>query len=262
VPVEATVRDNWWSNGPTGPCGPDSEIFVWTGDGLPTGTPSSDSRWVEVWNHVTMRYHRYDDGRLEPLRQHNVDTGMGLERLLMVLQGKQSVYECDVFEPWVETIPRLWELDETSLRVVVDHLRSSIVIVGDGVLPSNSGRGYVLRRLIRRTLTSLWRGDLSGAVAGDTVPGNTVPGNTVADLPTDLVEDTLGRFGQAQSCDVGRVRGVLRDEEQRFSALLRRGREVVSRRLRRGELDEDGFRFLHETHGLPRELVELLLTTH
>src|SRR5262252_10433937 len=92
VPAELTTQDNWWSNGPVGPCGPDSEIFVWTGTGPPQGTPSSDERWMELWNHVTMRYQRHGDGSLEPLAQSNVDTGMGLERLLMVLQGRTSVF--------------------------------------------------------------------------------------------------------------------------------------------------------------------------
>jgi len=87
VAVELTTHDNWWSNGPTGPCGPDSEIFVWTGDGPPQGTPGTDGRWMELWNHVTMCYRRHADGSLEPLPQRNVDTGMGLERLLMVLQA-------------------------------------------------------------------------------------------------------------------------------------------------------------------------------
>ena len=88
VPVELTTEDNWWSNGPTGPCGPDSEIFVWTGDGPPQGTPGTDERWMELWNHVTMRYRRHADGSLEPLPQRSVDTGMGLERLLMVAAGQ------------------------------------------------------------------------------------------------------------------------------------------------------------------------------
>ena len=109
--------------------------------------------------------------------------------------------------------------------------------------PSNTGRGYVLRRLIRRTLTTLWRGD---------------PSRTVTDLPPVLVEDTLSRLGQ--SSDGGQVYDVLRDEERRFSGLLERGRQEVSRRLRRGSLDEDDYRSLHETHGLPRELVDNLLT--
>src|SRR6266542_3163073 len=124
VPVELTREENWWSNGPTGPCGPDSEIFVWTGDPPPQGTPGTDRRWVEVWNHVMMRYRRHDDGSLQPLSQSNVDTGMGLERMLTVLQNKPSVFECDVFEPWVPTIRELWHLDGPSLHLVCDHLRS------------------------------------------------------------------------------------------------------------------------------------------
>ncbi|MGD0603665.1 MAG: alanine--tRNA ligase-related protein [Streptosporangiaceae bacterium] len=90
IPVELTTGDNWWSNGPTGPCGPDSEIFAWTGDGTPQGTPGTDERWMELWNHVTMRYRRHPDGSLEPLPQPSVDTGMGLERLLMVVQGQRG----------------------------------------------------------------------------------------------------------------------------------------------------------------------------
>jgi alanyl-tRNA synthetase len=245
VPVEPTVEDNWWSNGPVGPCGTDTEIFVWTGDGPPNGTPTGDPRWVEVWNHVTMRYRRDEDGSLEPLQQISVDTGLGLERLLTILQRKDSVFECDVFVPWETTVSRLWTLDERSSRIVIDHLRSSIVVIGDGVSPSNTGRGYVLRRLLRRTLTDLWRGD---------------PSRTLTDLPPMLVEDTLSRFGQ--QLDLGRVRDVLRDEERRFSGLLERGRQEVSRRLRRGGggLGENDYRDLHETHGLPRELVDNLLT--
>ncbi|MDH6220746.1 alanyl-tRNA synthetase [Streptomyces pseudovenezuelae] len=149
VPVELTGDDNWWSNGPVGICGPDSEIFVWTGDVPPRRTPTTDPRWVEVWNHVQLRYHRHEDGTLEPLRQPGVDTGMGLERLVTVLQGRREVYETDLFEPWMRTIPSLWDLDERSTRLVCDHLRSSLVVIGDGVRPSNTGRGYVLRRLIR-----------------------------------------------------------------------------------------------------------------
>ena len=117
VPVEQTTRDNWWSNGPVGPCGPDSEMFVWTGDGPPQGTPGSDEGWMELWNHVTMRYRRHADGGLEPLPQRGVDTGMGLERLLMVLEGKPSVFEADVFEPWLSTLPGLWQPDQRSLRL-------------------------------------------------------------------------------------------------------------------------------------------------
>jgi alanyl-tRNA synthetase len=241
LPIELTIEDNWWSNGPTGPCGPDSEIFVWTGDGPPTGPPSTDPRWIEVWNHVSMRYRRLPDGSLLPLEQSNVDTGMGLERMLTVLQGRRSVFHTDVFAPWMSVVPRLWpDLDLRSERLVVDHLRSSVAVLGDGVRPSNTGRGYVLRRLIRRSLTALWRDD---------------PTRSVCDLPTGPVEHTLDHF--RQDVDPVVVRRTLHDEERRFRSLLERGRDVVSRhRSRSGEpLREHDFRYLHDTHGLPRELV-------
>ena len=241
VPVELTTDDNWWSNGPSGPCGPDSEIFVWTGDGPPQGTPGTDGRWMELWNHVTMRYRRHDDGSLEPLRQRSVDTGMGLERLLMVVQGKPSVYDCDVFEPWTRTLPGVWPT--RSPRLLTDHLRSSVVIIGDGVRPSNSGRGYVLRRLLRRVLTTLWREDRSWSLE---------------QLPTALIEHTLTQFGQEP--DIVRVREALREEEQRFGGLLDRGHQVLARFDPGRPLTEKDLAYLHETHGLPPELVRELLT--
>ncbi|WP_328675949.1 alanine--tRNA ligase-related protein [Streptomyces sp. NBC_00343] len=242
LPVESTGDENWWSNGPVGPCGPDSEIFYWTGDGPPEGSPTTDSRWVEIWNHVHMRLERGEDGGLVPLRQVNVDTGMGLERLVSVLQGGRSVYETDLFEPWMRILPTLWVLDDHSMRVVVDHLRSSMAVIGDGVRPSNTGRGYVLRRLIRRLLTSLWRDD---------------PSRTVSDLPVELVGRTLDHF--RQSLEVDTVREVLLDEERRFSHLLERGRRVLSRPEFRGPLSEEDYLYLHDTHGLPREWVAGLL---
>ncbi|WP_042441956.1 alanine--tRNA ligase-related protein [Streptacidiphilus jiangxiensis] len=239
VPVELTVEDNWWSNGPTGPCGPDSEIFLWTGDGPPQSTPTGDERWVEIWNHVMMRHRRLDDGSLVPLPQRNVDTGLGLERLSSLLQGRRSVFDCDVFDPWRRLLPPLWPLgDDSSLRLVGDHLRSSVVVIGDGVRPSNTGRGYVLRRLVRRVLTVLWREH---------------PSRTLGDLPEELVRHTLDRF--RQDVDPGVVLGVLREEERRFVSLLERGRRILSRPRFRGPLGEEDFHHLHDTHGLPRELV-------
>ncbi|MEU6818981.1 alanine--tRNA ligase-related protein [Streptomyces atriruber] len=239
VPMELTVEDNWWSNGPTGPCGPDSEIFLWTGDTPPRSTPTQDDRWVEMWNHVTMRYRKLDDGSLVPLPQRNVDTGLGLERLVSTLQGKSSVFECDVFDPWRRLVPGLWPLDESSLRLVCDHLRSAVVVVGDGVRPGNTGRGYVLRRLVRRLLTVLWRDE----------PGS--PG--LGDLPDDLIRHTLDHF--RQDMDPVDVRVILLDEEQRFRRLLERGRRILAQPRFRGPLDEEHLHYLHDTHGLPRDLV-------
>src|SRR5260370_15065605 len=134
---------------------------------------------------------------------------MGLEGLLMVLEGQSSVLRCDIFEPWMSTLPGLWQPDERSLRILADHLRASIVIIADGVRPSNTGRGYVLRRLLRRALTILWRDDGT---------------RSLRDLPDPLIQDTLSRFGQ-DNCT---VRDVLQEEEQRFARLLSRGRKVLA----------------------------------
>jgi alanyl-tRNA synthetase len=238
VPVEPLGEDNWWSNGPTGPCGPDSEIFIWTGDGPPTGTPSTDARWVEVWNHVMMRFRRHPDDTLTPLEQPSVDTGMGLERMAMILQGHSSVFDIDVFEPWTRTVTSLW----SPSRLVYDHLRASVVVIGDGVHPSNTGRGYVLRRLVRRVLTTLWRDD---------------PSRTLLDLPTDPIAATVDHHGLP--VDPLYIHDVLVYEERRFNALLRRGRPLIERLLRRGPLTDDDLHYLHDTHGIPRDLVEEIL---
>ena len=188
-----------------------------------------------------LRYRRLGDGTLVPLPRPCVDTGMGLERLVTILQGQDSVFGCDLLRPWTGTIGRLWPLDETSSRLVTDHLRSSVVVIGDGVTPSSSGRGYVLRRLVRRTLTALWRDD---------------PSRTLSDLPPELVQETLDHFGQLSGRE--QVIGVLLGEECRFRDLLDRGRRVLSRRDG-GPLTEEELRYLHETHGLPREFVPAML---
>jgi alanyl-tRNA synthetase len=245
LPVELLgPEDNWWSNGPTGPCGPDSEIHVWTGDGPPSGTPSTDDRWLELWNHVTMRYERHSDGSLTPLSEPDVDTGMGLERLLMVSQHAPSVYETDLFAPWLPVLLSLWRPDPRSLRILTDHLRSAIVVIADGVRPSSSGRGYVLRRLLRRALMALWRGDGGSSL-------------TLGDLPSDLVQHTADRFGQV--IEPSLVTDVLTAEERKFRELVGRSRPLLRRLYPSGTLTEQDYEFLRDTHGLPRELATELL---
>ncbi|MFE9497463.1 alanine--tRNA ligase-related protein [Streptomyces collinus] len=242
VPVELTGEDNWWSNGPVGPCGPDSEVFLWTGDTPPISTPTRDDRWVEVWNHVMMRHRRLPDGSLVPLPQRNIDTGLGVERLASLLQGGSSVFDCDVFDPWRRHVPSLWPLDEPSLRLVMDHLRSAVVVIGDGVRPAGTGRGYVLRRLLRRVLTVLWRDD---------------PSRSLGDLPDEPVTHALDHFRQRR--DTADVRRVLLEEEHRFGRLLRRGQQVLARPRFRGPLSDEDLHYLHDTHGLPRDLVLTIL---
>ena len=234
------ITENWWT-GPDGMCGPDSEMFVWTGDSDPEGNPSTDERWVEVWNHVSMRY-RENDGGLVELPQRFVDTGMGLERTLMVLQGVDSVYDTDLFTSWRLELDRLWRPDSTRRRLLSDHLRSVTVMCSDGVRPSNTGRGYVLRRLIRRTLTELWDD------GGD---------RTLGDLPGSPFGSTLELMDLRGGVPV--VRDILLSEERRFRSLIDRGRPLVERELRRGPLGEPELHYLHDTHGLPRDLVLSLI---
>jgi alanyl-tRNA synthetase len=246
VPVERLgAEDNWWSNGPTGPCGPDSEIHIWTGDGPPSGTPGTDRRWLELWNHVTLRYERHPDGGLTPLTQPSIDTGMGLERLLMVSQRVGSVYETDVFTPWLSVLPSLWRPDPQSVRILSDHLRSAIVVIADGVRPSSTGRGYVLRRLLRQSLLTLWRGDGGSSL-------------TLGDLPVDLVSHTTGQFGQV--IEPSLVSEVLTGEERKFRDLVSRGRPLLKRLYPSGQLTEQDYDFLRDTHGLPMDLVAELLS--
>lgn len=235
--------DNWWSNGPTGLCGPDSELFVWTGPGDPSGRPGIDDGWLEVWNHVSMTYWREEGGRLRELSRRCVDTGMGLERLVGVLEGVGSVWETSVWRPWIERIGDLWGLGGTHLRITSDHLRSSIVLIGEGITPGNSGRGYVLRRLLRRVLRTV-RGVRRDA--------------SLRQLPSELVVHTLDGFG-LRSVHPDVVLRVLRDEEVQYERVLERGRREISRLQRRRTIGEPEYGWLWETHGLPREIVDDVL---
>jgi alanyl-tRNA synthetase len=151
--------DNFWSMGDTGPCGPCSEIFYDHGEGIwggPPGTPEEEGdRYIEIWNLVFMQYNRDADGTMAPLPKPSVDTGMGLERLAAVLQGVHSNYEIDLFVHLIRAAAGLTgcdNLEEKSLRVIADHIRSCAFLIVDGVLPSNEGRGSVLRRIIRRAI--------------------------------------------------------------------------------------------------------------
>ncbi len=150
------AEDNWWAAGPTGPCGPDSEIFYWVGEGEPQGNKwTHDKEWMEIWNNVFMEFNRKTDGTLESLPAKNIDTGMGLERTLAVINNKKSVYHTDLFENTLEHIKRIVgenNFNEVWARIIADHIRTSVHMIADGVKPSNTDRGYILRRLIRRAI--------------------------------------------------------------------------------------------------------------
>lgn len=150
------AEDNWWAAGPTGPCGPDTEIFYWVGEGEPQGNKGTYSKqWMEIWNNVFMQFNKKSDGTLESLPAQNVDTGMGLERTLAVINGKKTTYDTDFFVNTLEHIKRIVgenNYNERGARIIADHLRTAVHMIADGVKPSNTDRGYVLRRLIRRAI--------------------------------------------------------------------------------------------------------------
>ncbi len=151
-------ENNWWGPaGQTGPCGPSTEMFYWVGEGEPHGNPNENEEdWLEIWNDVLMQYNKTENGEYEQLMQQNIDTGMGLERVAAVLQGKKNVYETELFQPIIEKIEALsnkkYSDNPSSFRVIVDHLRAATVMAGDGVKPGNVDQGYVMRRLMRRAI--------------------------------------------------------------------------------------------------------------
>ncbi len=159
--IKGGVKDsenNWWGPaGQTGPCGPSTEMFYWIGEGEPHGNPNeNEDDWLEIWNDVLMQYNKTKNGSYEQLKQHNIDTGMGLERTAAVLQGKKSVYDIELFQPIFDKISSLTTIsysdNPTSYRIITDHLRAAVFMAGDGVKPSNVDQGYVMRRLMRRAI--------------------------------------------------------------------------------------------------------------
>jgi alanyl-tRNA synthetase len=154
------IKENWWGPaGQSGPCGPDTEIFYWTGAGpAPKVFHESDNRWVEIWNNVIMQYNKTTDGKYEPLKQRNIDTGMGFERTLAILNGFDDNYQTDLFLPIIQKIEALsgkkYTDDKKSFRIIADHIRSAVFMLGDprGIAPSNKDQGYILRRIIRRAI--------------------------------------------------------------------------------------------------------------
>ncbi|MEX1198453.1 MAG: alanine--tRNA ligase [Pseudohongiellaceae bacterium] len=250
-------QDNFWAMGDTGPCGPCSEIFYDHGEaveGGPPGSPGEDGdRYIEIWNLVFMQYERHADGSMDPLPKPSVDTGMGLERLAAVLQGVHSNYEIDLFQNLLKAAAAVVggsDTSNTSLRVIADHIRSCAFLVVDGVLPSNEGRGYVLRRIIRRAVRH-------GHQLG------------VKDIFFHRLVDALVReMGAAYpelSREQSRVEGILREEEEQFARTLDNGMAILEQAIR--ELDgnvlpgETAFR-LYDTYGFPVDLTADVAREH
>ena len=265
VPKERCVRigdkpggakyqsDNFWQMADTGPCGPCSEIFYDHGAGIPGGPPGSadadGDHYIEIWNLVFMQFNRDDAGVLHPLPKPSVDTGMGLERIAAVLQGVHSNYEIDLFQDLIRAAARETghkQLKSPSLNVIADHIRACAFLIVDGVIPGNEGRGYVLRRIIRRAIRH-------GYKLGQKQP-----------FFHRIVEDLDRAMGAAYpelSSSKGQVIQVLRQEEERFAETLENGMGVLESALASGEKLLDGetaFR-LYDTYGFPIDLTADIL---
>lgn len=261
IPVERIIRigdnkgaryasDNFWQMADTGPCGPCSEIFfdhgpdIWGG---PPGSPEEDGdRYIEIWNLVFMQFDRDAQGVLHPLPKPCVDTGMGLERIAAVLQHVHSNYEIDLFQALIAAAARetgTSDLAHNSLKVIADHIRACGFLIVDGVIPGNEGRGYVLRRIIRRALRH-------GHKLGQKQP-----------FFYRLVADLVGQMGQAYpelAASQSRIEQVLRQEEERFGETLENGLRILEAALAalpaEGQLDGQTAFTLYDTYGFPIDL--------
>src|SRR5574344_184070 len=255
------ASDNWWAAGPTGPCGPDTEIFYWVGEGFPSvgsnkGTDSSN--WMEIWNNVFMQFNRVDEKTLEKLPKQNVDTGMGLERTNCILQGKTSVYLTEVFQPIINAIERLSnytygsdEEKDRSVRIIADHSRSAVFILGDqkGVNPSNVGAGYVLRRLIRRAVRH-------GMKLG-------IEKSFLSEIAESVVDNFKIAYPELEQ-NKAKIYSELIAEEDKFRDTLKKGeaefQKLLPNLMKNPKKEISGkiaFR-LYDTFGFPLELTEEL----
>lgn len=261
------ASDNWWAAGPTGPCGPDTEIFYWVGEGLPPagsnkGTDSDN--WMEIWNNVFMQYNRIDEKTLVPLEKKNVDTGMGLERTNCILQGKKSVYLTEVFQPIIAKIEELVsegaatefkygadEKKDKSVRIIADHSRAAVFILGDqrGVSPSNLGAGYVLRRIIRRAVRHGMKLGIEKAFLAE-----------IADV---VIANFKVAYPELES-NAEKIKSELTAEESKFRETLRKGenefQKLLPNLMKNPKKEISGkvaFR-LYDTFGFPVELTQEL----
>ncbi|USD65686.1 alanine--tRNA ligase [Vibrio sp. SCSIO 43136] len=241
--------DNFWQMGDTGPCGPCTEIFYDHGEhiwGGRPGTPEEDGdRFIEIWNNVFMQFNRHADGTMEPLPKPSVDTGMGIERISAIMQGVHSNYEIDVFQTLIKAVAEITgheDLSNQSLRVVADHIRSCAFLIVDGVMPSNEGRGYVLRRIIRRAVR---HGNKLGA-----------QGAFFHKLVGTLIE-VMGTAGEELKKQQAVVEKVLRIEEENFGRTLERGMTILTEALDALDgkvLDGETVFKLYDTYGFPADL--------
>ncbi len=251
------AKDNFWSMGDTGPCGPCSEIFYDHGadvPGGPPGTPEEDGdRYIEIWNLVFMQYNRDKSGKMTELPHPSVDTGMGMERLAAILQGVHNNYEIDLFQHIIKTIAQLADcsdLENKSLRVIADHIRACSFLIVDGVIPSNEGRGYVLRRIIRRAIRHGHKLGLREPFFYKLV---------------DVLEQEMGEAYPELSKAQSQVEKILQQEEIRFAETLDQGMQILTaeiKQLKDKTIPGDVVFKLYDTYGFPVDLTADVAREH
>ena len=244
--------DNWWIAGEEGPCGPDTEMFYDTGKPKCSENcnPSCGcGKYVEIWNNVFMEFFKTKDGKYTKLKQHNVDTGLGLERMTMLLQGKETPFDTELFKPVMDKLQELAGENDSieSRRIVSEHLRSSMMIIQDGGLPSNVDRGYILRRLIRRMVRHLRKLQINLNELGELI---------------DLNIDTLKEMYPELHQNSNKIKSVIIEEKDKFEKTLERGEREFNKIVNRMKNDgqdtisgQDLFT-LYETYGFPPEVTQ------
>ena len=241
--------DNWWIAGEEGPCGPDTEMFYDTGKPAcsPDCQPSCDcGKYVEIWNNVFMEYYKNKDGKYEKLKQHNVDTGLGLERMTMLLQGKETPFDTELFAPVMEKLIELAKEDNIeSRRIVTEHLRASMMVIADGGRPSNVDRGYVLRKLIRRMARHLNKMQIDLAELGNLI-----------DLDVDILKEMYPELEKNRDT----IKQVIIEEKDKFMKTLSHGEKEFEKAINKAKQENknviDGHTIfkLYETYGFPPEI--------
>ena len=251
--IARTIDDNFWIAGESGPCGPDSEMFYWrSNDEIPEKFDTEDERWVEIWNDVFMQYNKSSDGTITELPKKNVDTGMGVERVTAILEGVNDNYESSIWKDVIELISKISNLpykgNEQSMRIIADHLRTSVFISADyaGVKPSNVGQGYILRRLIRRAIRHAKK------------LGINISSNWEQEIAT-LIISKYEKYYNELIDNKNVVLEVLKNEKEKFNRTLEKGlREFEKVTKDNKDIDATTAFKLYDTYGFPIELtVEL-----
>ena len=245
--IARTSDDNFWIAGETGPCGSDTEMFYWrSNDPIPDNFDTEDNRWVEIWNDVFMEFYKHPDGSVTNLKNKNVDTGMGVERMTAILEGKNDNYASSIWTPVIKKIEDLsnkkYVGNERAMRIIADHFRSAVFISGDksGIKPSNKDQGYILRRLIRR------------AIRYAKTLGIDLNSNFEEEIALTIINEYQDYYDELKE-NKEVILSVLKNEKEKFSKTLEKGLKEFSK-ISDKDIDADNAFHLYDTYGFPIEL--------